>query len=72
MMMISQLYQVERAKSVAEQRAADARRGEFAAAVSRFVRPAGQRARALAGLRLRFSRAERRAASCPSQLRPAG
>jgi len=71
MMMISQLYQVERDKSVAEQRAADARRGEFAAALSQSIRPARQRARALAGRRLHFRRAERRATNCPSQLRPA-
>jgi hypothetical protein len=33
-----QLFEIERPKSIAEQRAADARRGEFAAAVSRWVR----------------------------------
>jgi hypothetical protein len=33
-----QLFEAERPKSIAERRAADARRGEFAAAVSRSVR----------------------------------
>jgi hypothetical protein len=46
-----QLWQAERATTAWEQRAADARRGELAAAVSRSCRRAGRLLGAAAGLR---------------------
>ncbi len=70
--MIYQLYEAERIKSTAEQRVADARRGELAAAISRSIRGRGQRARALKSRRLHFYRAKRRATSFLSQRRPTG
>ncbi len=42
-----QLYEVERPKSIAERRAADVRRGELAAAISRPIRAAGAQLRAV-------------------------
>ena len=48
-----QLWQAERATTVREQHAADARRGELAAAVSRSGRRAGRLLGAAAGLRAR-------------------
>ena len=48
-----QLWQAERATTAGEQHAADARRGELAAAVSRSCRRAGRLLGAAAGLRPR-------------------
>jgi hypothetical protein len=61
MMGMSQLYQVERAKAIAEQRLADAWGGEIAAATSRSLQGASQRRRALANMRLHVRRAKHRA-----------
>ena len=69
-----QLWQVERTKTVAEQRAGDVRAGEVAAAMSRSFRQAGRLMRAVAiqrprlghsGLRLGAPRTARvRASDC--------
>jgi hypothetical protein len=71
MMLMSQLYQVERAKFIADQRFADAWGGEIAAAVSRSLEGASQRRRALAWIALHVSRAEHRATRRASRLQPA-
>ena len=51
-----QLWEIERTKSAAEQRAADARTGEFAAAMARSFRQAGRQLRAGADLGARLRR----------------
>jgi hypothetical protein len=48
-----QLFEAERPKSTCEWRAADARRGEFAAAISRPVTAAGAQVRAMMPARRR-------------------
>jgi hypothetical protein len=48
-----QLYEAERPKSAAEQRAADTRRGELAAAISRTISAASAPIRAVVQLRTR-------------------
>jgi hypothetical protein len=53
------LWQIERAKTPAEQRAADARRGMFAAAASRSARRATSATRAAARSQLGLARAVR-------------
>lgn len=53
------LWQIKRPKTTAEQRAADARRGMFAAAVSRSARRAVTAARAAARSRPALARAVR-------------
>ncbi len=67
--MMYQLYEAERVKTIAEQREYDVRRGELAAAISRSIRGASQRAHALTGLRPHFSRAGRGVTSGASQFR---
>ena len=56
-----QLSQAERAKTAREQRAADARQGRLAAALSRSCRQAGRQLHAAAGLRTRRLRSARAA-----------
>ncbi len=51
-----QLFVAERGRTTDRQRAEDARRGAFAAAVSRSTRAGGARIRAAAALRPRFGR----------------
>jgi hypothetical protein len=71
MMMGYQLYEIERVKSVREQRVANAQRGELAATVSRAIRGMSRRTRALAGARPQLSPAESTCPGCSAQLRPA-
>ena len=51
-----QLFEAERGRTTDRQRAEDARRGAFAAAVSRSTRASGPRVRAAAALRRRVRR----------------
>jgi hypothetical protein len=59
-----QLYEVERPKSIAEQRAAEVRRGELSAAISRPVRAARARLRAVTAAPRRTLRSARPAIRC--------
>ncbi len=63
-----QLWEIERSKTIAEQRAADVRAGEFAAAMARSFRQAGRQLRAVTaqrpGLGRPAARAGARAAAC--------
>ena len=54
-----QLFEAERGRTTAWLRAEDARRGAFAAAVSRSTRASGARIRAVTPLRPRFARPAR-------------
>jgi hypothetical protein len=63
-----QLFEAGRSRTTAWQRAEDARRGAFAAAVSRSTRASGARVRALAARRPRWGRPARPAAQAQQRL----